>query len=181
MPSKPFYKKYEFWIAIAGLILSVVTTWIAVSEHRDKVEEKQKREIAEAGAMTAESNEKEAKQRLQELQEKMGKEKDSIHTFMNSYKNYLERMHNAASRFNETKNPADADELLAATTAFVNFVKAWRIVQPLLKDLLDGEVDKLDVAIQMKNLQDIEMAEKVLGQNYDGKQPLLERAIDNIK
>lgn len=181
MASQPFYKKSDFWIGLIGLILTTLALLLAYSEHLDKISEQEQRTGAELEKQRALAQEHEATKKLQELQERIEKEKGSLPAFLSDYRDYLTRIRMAVSKYQETKSPDDEKQLKAVTQAFVDFVKSWRDLQRILADMLDGQVTRMEAAAAAGDLEELEAARRTLEEGLDSKKLLLEKGLERLK
>ena len=163
-------KKFD-WnlvIAIISLVLTFISTYYAYAEH-------QERKTAQSEAEASKSAAKEAEERYQR---ELRREKDRLRIFMNDYAGYIAELHNAISRYKETRKPEHEKQVRAAAAALVEFVKKWRVVHEALTPLLDGQVTALDLSLS--NPTGIsEEAFSVLERNSKTQLPLLEKAIED--
>jgi hypothetical protein len=161
-------------IDIVMLLLTIVSTSIAVAEHTEK-------EKAQGERDSAIEKQKRTEIEKHELEERLQREKDRLRTLVRLYAERLLELRNALSRHAEAKPEAKAErekEIVTQATSFVEFVKKWRAVSRELAKLLDGEVDKLEASLATKNLNAIGAAMEVLRANLDAVIPLLDKALE---
>lgn len=163
-------KKWELWIAIAGVIAAFWQGWEAHGARRDAQEIELKRRQVEAT-----SDEKQ--QTIEELQKQLQEQRNELCQFRDLYQTKLLELHNAISRYQESPTRENQDGVIASAQAFVDFVEAWRRVQPLLADLLDGHVQALANALLTKDFDTIRLQQQTLERSADTELPLLEQAL----
>ena len=172
-----FLRDWKFWLGIAGLICTVISTSLAVDKHFGAKAEASARLRAEEEAKAARSQAERAEKRIEEL----GSEQDSMRKFLLNYSAHLTEIRNAQSRFQETPTPEAEEEIWASIGAFVSFVERWRRVQPILRGLLNGTVEALIEATNRKDKDAARSLSRQLEKGLVDQGALLEKEIENLK
>jgi hypothetical protein len=174
-------KKRGLWIAIIGLLTTLVGFGEAYIQYKGKVLESTKKVAAESAARSAEEYSKSVEAENKKLRERIERQQDSVRRFMVVYREYLVGIRNASSRLREVRTSEAQKDLEVRILAFVKFMNEWRTVQSELRTLLDGDVDALEAAAKAGTWGEVEKRSRVLERNLDSKQPILEQQIERLE
>ena len=107
--------------------------------------------------------------------------KHSILKFMDVYKENLDEMVRALSLIEQGENSKTRSILKSSAQATVINVNVWRGVQDKFKELLDGQIDDLEIALQRDDYQRLRQIIRTLQQTYEAKRLAIETELEKSK
>lgn len=107
--------------------------------------------------------------------------KHSILKFMDVYKENLDEMARALSLVEQGENSKILLILKSSALATVENVNVWRGVQDNFKELLDGQIDDLEIALQRDDYQRLRQIIRTLQQTYAAKRLAVETELAKSK
>lgn len=119
-----------------------------------------------------------------EIGMKEGIEKGREHSmlkFMDVYKKHLDATAEAISWVEKEANPETLSILRSSVRATVEDVKVWRQIQEKFKELLDGQIDDLETALQRSDYRKLMEIIRILQQTYEGKRLAIETELAKSK
>jgi hypothetical protein len=172
-----FYLKASFW---AQVLAVVVPIGIAVFQWQDARSAREELDFAQANVLIARGIAESAKatQRAQAQQLEIT-DKANLATFLDLYAAYVRELEDAITRYKSEPTADNESQVYVHAQALRDFVNDWRRIQSQLAELLDGNVDRLESAIQLEKVKDIEVSLKLIQLTFQSKRPLLEKEIEN--
>ena len=171
-------KTWERRLAIIASIATIISLWFMWDERRARIEAE---ETAAAARETAAAEHIRADQAQAALEAEKATLRDQLQIFARDYPAEVKSLRDAINANRESPSQENRDRIRANAKALVATIFKWRMVMARLSPLMDGDITRLNTAVESGDDAAIADVAGILNANVDANIGALQAAIIGLK